>query len=223
MKETPPPPEGYEITFPEYGVSTQDWKCLVSIGSHMAPVWVDTSEAEKYRYPPLLFCRPVTKSTAPTPPEGYMLFAEEYKWQKLPKGSLMSVRGEWVSLHVHPLAAIPGSSAFYALPDGAVVEESEVADLKLPQESVLQEAERLVNGDRQASYGSATESFERIAGFWHTYLKNKLKDTDCITAKDVASMMILMKVSRSVTSSKRDNWVDIAGYAELGSQLEEQD
>jgi hypothetical protein len=35
--------------------------------------------------------------------------------------------------------------------------------------------------------------------------------------------MILMKVSRSVTSSKRDNWVDAAAYAELGSQLDTQE
>lgn len=86
-------------------------------------------------------------------------------------------------------------------------------------ESVLQEAERLVNGDRQQSYGDASESFERIADFWHAYLKTKLKGDAHVSAKDVAAMMILMKVSRSVTSSKRDSWVDIAGYAELGSKL----
>ena len=154
----------------------------------------------------------------PNPPEGFYLFGGEYKWQKLPKGSLMWVRGEWMSLHAVPICAIPGSSAFYAIPDGAV---EEAVDLKLPQESVLQEAERLVNGDRQQSYGDVSESFERIADFWHAYLKTKLKDTEHISAKDVASMMILMKVSRSVTSAKRDNWVDIAGYAELGSKLED--
>ena len=90
-------------------------------------------------------------------------------------------------------------------------------------ESVLQEAERLINGDRQQAYGSAAESFERIAAFWHAYLKHKLKDTEHIKPKDVAAMMILMKVSRSVTSSKRDNWVDAAAYAELGSQLDTQE
>jgi hypothetical protein len=33
-------------------------------------------------------------------------------------------------------------------------------------------------------------------------------------------MMILLKVSRGVTSAKRDNWVDIIGYAALGSEIE---
>lgn len=102
------------------------------------------------------------------------------------------------------------------LPDSAI----SIA-VPIPQESVLQEAERLVNGDRQASYGDASESFERIADFWHAYLKTKLKSDVHISAKDVASMMILMKVSRSVTSNKRDNWVDMAGYAELGSKLDD--
>ena len=86
---------------------------------------------------------------------------------------------------------------------------------KASQESVLQEAERLVNGDRQASYGSASESFKRIAKLWTAYRGVEF------TPKDVASMMILMKVSRSVTSNKRDNWVDMAGYAELGSKLDD--
>jgi len=80
--------------------------------------------------------------------------------------------------------------------------------------SVLEDAYDLVNGDRQQSYGDAHASFDRIAKLWSAYKGIK------ITAKDVSSMMILMKVSRSVTSSKRDNWVDIAGYAELGSQIE---
>ncbi len=148
----------------------------------------------------------------PTLPEGYTLYAEEYKWQKLPEGSLMWVRGEWKALHAEPICAIPGSSAFYAIPEGGMVPAD--FDLKLPHESILQEAERLVNGDRQQSYGDAYDSFDRIAKMWSAYKGIK------ITPKDVASMMILMKVSRSVTSSKRDNWVDVAGYAELGSQIE---
>ena len=83
-----------------------------------------------------------------------------------------------------------------------------------PPESILQEAERLVNGDRLQSYGEAAESFKRIAKLWTAYKGIK------ITPKDVASMMILMKVSRTVTSSKRDNWTDVCGYAELAHQIE---
>jgi hypothetical protein len=79
---------------------------------------------------------------------------------------------------------------------------------------VLEDAYDLVNGDRQQSYGDACASFDRIAKLWSAYKGIK------ITPKDVASMMILMKVSRSVTSSKRDNWIDVCGYAELGSQIE---
>lgn len=72
---------------------------------------------------------------------------------------------------------------------------------------------RLIQGDRASSYGDAKTSFERIASLWSTY-----KGVE-ITAKDVASMMILLKVSRGVTSAKRDNWLDIIGYAALGSEI----
>ncbi len=109
------------------------------------------------------------------------------------------------------LASSPDWPILYARP---ITPAPQPANWTQQPESVLQEAERLVNGDRQQSYGDAYESFARIAKLWSAYKGVK------ITPKDVASMMILMKVSRSVTSSKRDNWVDISGYAELGSQIE---
>lgn len=145
-------------------------------------------------------------NTIPTPPDGYALFTGTNKWQELPEGSLMWLPHlkRWDDSPI-TLCAIPGEGLYYALPQFEVVPATK---------SVLEEAHDLVNGDRQQSYGDAYESFDRIAKMWSAYKGIK------ITAKDVASMMILMKVSRSVTSSKRDNWVDMAGYAELGSQVE---
>jgi hypothetical protein len=79
--------------------------------------------------------------------------------------------------------------------------------------NVLEAAQELVSGDRQKDYGSCVDSFNRIADFWSAYLGTE------VTAKDVAAMLILMKVSRSKTSDKLDTPVDIAGYAECMGQI----
>ncbi|WP_078323634.1 DUF6378 domain-containing protein [Mycobacteroides salmoniphilum] len=80
-------------------------------------------------------------------------------------------------------------------------------------ETILQEAERLINGDRQDTYGPPSDSFREIADLWATYL-----DTE-VTAHDVANLMILMKVSRSKRGFHRDSYVDIGGYAGLTEKL----
>lgn len=87
--------------------------------------------------------------------------------------------------------------------------------LELPD--ILDEAKALTAGNRRADYGKATESFERIAAFWRVYLNNS------ITGKDVAMMMLLLKISRSLTSDKRDTFVDMAGYVQLGYIVNEYD
>ena len=82
---------------------------------------------------------------------------------------------------------------------------------------ILDEAKALTSGNRQTDYGKATESFERIAAFWRIYLEHS------ITGKDVAMMMLLLKISRSLTSDKRDTFVDMAGYVQLGYIVNEYD
>lgn len=80
--------------------------------------------------------------------------------------------------------------------------------------SFLESVGSTINGDRQDDYGSAKDSFERVAQMWATYLNYP------VDSKDVAHMLILMKVSRLVTSpNKRDSYIDIAGYAALGAEL----
>jgi hypothetical protein len=72
--------------------------------------------------------------------------------------------------------------------------------------TILEEAEALVNGERQKQYGPPNESFTRIAKLWSSVL-------DCqVTPEQVAICMVLLKVSRQVNNPKRDNLVDAAGY-----------
>ena len=79
--------------------------------------------------------------------------------------------------------------------------------------AVLREAESLITGDRNQSYGPPTENFTNIADLWNVQFKHKLKPGQRFTATDVAVAMIHVKQARVVAQPKRDNFVDIAGYA----------
>lgn len=85
----------------------------------------------------------------------------------------------------------------------------------------LTKAGGLISKDRAETYGDARTSFECIAALWTAYLRDHAgTDVGCITAADVAAMMVLMKVSRlRFAQEYADSWVDIAGYAALGCEL----
>ena len=79
----------------------------------------------------------------------------------------------------------------------------------------LNRAAEAINGERQQSYGNPEDNFGRIASMWSSYLGIDIK------RKDVAAMMILVKIARvSSNQYKDDNWVDIAGYAACGNEVE---
>jgi hypothetical protein len=75
---------------------------------------------------------------------------------------------------------------------------------------LLHEAGLLINGERAEQYGEPQESFNAIAIMWSGYLGFP------INVHDVAMMMILLKVARgSRGRHKKDNYIDICGYAAL--------
>lgn len=84
----------------------------------------------------------------------------------------------------------------------------------MERKEILEEAVRIVTGERQNQYGDAEDSFGLIAGLWGDYLNHP------VSSKDVALMMILLKVAREKGGNgKADNWVDIAGYAACGGEI----
>lgn len=100
--------------------------------------------------------------------------------------------------------------------------------LALEPQSILAEAQRLVYGQRNRHYGHPRDNFRVIAMLWTTYLKEvgvayAQSDVAPIEPRHVAMMMILMKVARDVNMPKRDNIVDIAGYAATADRLLEEE
>jgi hypothetical protein len=75
-------------------------------------------------------------------------------------------------------------------------------------ESILEEAQRLVHGDRGDDYGHPLDDFARTAQIWTAILGVE------VTAEQVGLCMIGVKISRQCNRPKRDNMVDAAGYAE---------
>lgn len=88
-------------------------------------------------------------------------------------------------------------------------------DAPVTRQAVLDEAARLIQGDRKADYGDATEMHQKIGDFWSTYLNLDTK----LAADQVAMMMVLMKAARSTSSPKFDTYVDLAGYAALAGEM----
>ena len=86
----------------------------------------------------------------------------------------------------------------------------------MTRKEILEAAAKCVVGDREEDYGSPEQNFERIAAFWNIYLGG-----GDINAKDVAAMLALLKIARIASGhAKSDNWVDLAGYAACGGEIE---
>lgn len=101
--------------------------------------------------------------------------------------------------------------------DLPILEEGAVAT---PREEVLTEAASLIVGDRNKTYGSPTENFKNTADIWNVLLGHKLRER--ITPTEVATLMVGLKLARTIAQPKRDNFVDMAGYAACGWETVEE-
>lgn len=85
-------------------------------------------------------------------------------------------------------------------------------------ESILEEAQRITHNDRNGDYGHPYDDHERVARMWEPILGLPIGSLD--PAK-IGLCMIAVKISRQIYKPKRDNLVDIAGYAWVTGQVEE--
>ena len=91
----------------------------------------------------------------------------------------------------------------------------------MKREEILDAAKRCVCGDREQDYGSPERNFEVIADLWADYLQACGVGIDFLEPKDVAAMRALLKIARIATGhAKEDNWIDLAGYAACGGEIE---
>lgn len=87
---------------------------------------------------------------------------------------------------------------------------------ELPRIEALREAARIIAGDRDTQYGAPEDNLGRIARIWSVIFGIE------ITAQDVAMAMVGLKMARYVNKGQfqPDTWIDIAGYAGIGFEVE---
>jgi len=87
--------------------------------------------------------------------------------------------------------------------------------------SILDEAQGIIWGDREKTYGEPDVNLQRIAGMWNAYMSAKAQGgSTTIEPEDVCWMMVLLKASRQMNAPKRDNLVDAAGYIGLIERIQ---
>ena len=83
------------------------------------------------------------------------------------------------------------------------------------KQSILSEAEEIVNGSRHSDYGDAKESFSRVATIANVMTGKELSPEDC------CAVLMAVKLVRESFKHKRDNLVDLCGYAHIMNELNE--
>ena len=76
---------------------------------------------------------------------------------------------------------------------------------------ILEEALEITKGARNEEYGDCKVEFDRVSTMWSVIFEKE------ITPNQVALAMVALKITRQMNANKRDNWVDMAGYARVGS------
>ena len=85
--------------------------------------------------------------------------------------------------------------------------------------TILETAQAVVYGDREAERGHPEKHYHRVALLWEAYLVGKMSAP--LHSEDVLWMLALMKIGRAMGSDNIDNLVDAAGYVALVERVRE--
>lgn len=87
-------------------------------------------------------------------------------------------------------------------------------------ETILEEAQRLVHGARQADYDHPAVDYKATGRMWGAILERHLGiEVADIDPRICCLMMAAVKLSREAGKHKRDNLTDCAGYSECAQMI----
>ena len=82
--------------------------------------------------------------------------------------------------------------------------------------SILEEAQEILEGERDSDYGDPVANFNRISRIASSILDYTISPEDCVV------VMMAVKLSREQYKHKRDNLVDLVAYTEILNRVREQ-
>lgn len=90
-----------------------------------------------------------------------------------------------------------------------------------PDQSILKEAHGLVYGERKDAYGHPYDDYVCTAALMTAILRTGgvIAPDKAISAYQAVLMMAAVKLSRASRIHKRDNLVDLAGYAACAEEI----
>lgn len=132
-------------------------------------------------------------------PKGYIVI-EEHQWKLHP---------DWVTL-----AESEPENDF----DSVVAEiirqlSEELSDFD--SDSILEEAQEILEGERESDYGDPVANFNRISRIASSILDYTISPEECVV------VMMAVKLSREQYKHKRDNLVDLVAYTEILNRVRE--
>jgi hypothetical protein len=84
-----------------------------------------------------------------------------------------------------------------------------------PEDSILLEADSIVNGARATDYGDCIESFTKVSTMASIMANRALSPMECVL------VLKAVKLVREAYKHKRDNLVDECGYTEIESRIQD--
>ena len=85
-------------------------------------------------------------------------------------------------------------------------------------------AAELLSGDRQRTHGDKRTNHQNIAALWNAYLSRRPDPTTPLSAREVALMMALLKIARTLAGAHNaDDYMDLIGYGAIAGELADQD